>query len=335
MKKNILVTGGAGYIGAHMVRILLEHGYRPIVFDNLSTGYREFVPKGVVFIKGDLRRELDIEKVFKMYPISAVVHFAACLVVPESTVDPLKYYDNNVRGSFNLIRVMFRHHVSKIIFSSTAAVYGDAEKMPVTEDSLTKPISPYGRTKLVVEQMLKDVARATAMRYIVLRYFNVVGCCPEWGVGIKGDSSTFLVPNIMKTAAGEKKYLTIFGKNYNTSDGTCIRDYVFVVDLCLAHLAALKALEKGMGSQTLNIGTGKGFSVRELVDVAEAVTKRKINIRIGKRRKGDAEKIVADPRKAEKILKWKCEVGIREILRTSWDWQEKLLKVRLHNVKRS
>ena len=324
MTDKILVTGGAGYIGAHMVRILDQNGYSPVVFDNLSTGHREFVPETVPFIEGDLRNVSEIEGVFRTHKITGVLHFAAALVVPESVANPVKYYDNNFCGSLNLLTKMLEHGVHKLVFSSTATVYGNANTISVTEDTPTIPVSPYGNTKLFVEHMISDIARATKLRYATLRYFNVAGCHEKWGIGIQTRDSTFLIPSLMQVACGVKQSLTIFGNDYDTPDGTCIRDYISVLDLCEAHLLAYKALDGDGQNQVFNIGTGHGLSVLDIIRHAKKVTGKNIPYEFAERRPGDAGQIFANSQKAGKLLGWASHTSLTEILHSAWEWQKRL-----------
>lgn len=319
--KRVLVTGGAGYIGSHMVRMLREEGLEPIVFDSLETGHRSFVPKDVRFFKGDLRRKKDITAVFKACKIDAVIHFAASLIVPESMSDPVKYYENNITSTLNLVEVMLQYAVSKLIFSSTAAVYGAVKKVPVSEDSPTFPESPYGTSKLMSERILADIAKAHDFRYITLRYFNVAGSHEALGIGIRYSEVTHLIPSILRVANKRKKRLVVFGDDYNTPDGSCIRDYIYVVDLCRAHLCALRGLDRGFKSDVFNLGCGNGFSVKEVIETARAITGKDIPVTIGKRRPGDPPKVVASSRKAGRILKWKPQATLEKIIQTSWDWE--------------
>ena len=321
MKKNILVVGGAGYIGSHMVRVLIDGGYRPVVFDNLSTGHRSFIPTGVTLVKGDLRNPRDIERAFRGRRIDAVIDFAASIVVPESVSDCLKYYENNTVSAVNLLKAVVRHKVGKFVFSSTAAVYGEPEKIPVREDAPTVPANPYGSSKLMVEQILKDSAVSYGLRYIALRYFNVAGSHPVDRIGIKYKTVTHLIPSILKVASGERDEFRIFGGDHPTPDGTCIRDFIYVMDLCDAHLLALRALERGAGSDVFNLGNGNGFSVRQVLKVAEEVTGKKIGVRVAPRRPGDPARIVASSDKAKRVLGWKPKADLRQIVRTAWDWE--------------
>ena len=320
--KRILVTGGAGYIGAHMVRVLLEAGYSPVVFDNLSTGHREFIPKGVPLVKGDLRKPGDIRKAFRKFDIDAVMHFAAAIVVPESVADPLKYYDNNVTGSLNLFTAMVEAGVGKVVFSSSACVYGEPGKTPITEDQPLKVESPYGATKVFAEQILKDLGKAGKLKFMALRYFNVAGAHPSGEIGIKMDKPTHLIPNVMRAAMGKQKALTIFGTDYPTKDGTCVRDYIHVLDLCEAHLLALKAMASGrVKNEVINLGNGRGFSVKEVIAEAEKVTGQKIPVKLAGRRPGDCMAVVASFAKAKKLLGWTPTRPLTEILASAWAWE--------------
>lgn len=247
--KKILVTGGAGYIGSHMLRVLLETGHDPVVFDNLSTGHRDFIPQGVPFVKGDLKKITDIQKVFKKYDIGAVIHFAASIVVPESVDNPLKYYENNVGNMINLLKVMEENNVQDIVFSSSACVYGDPLRTPILETEPLKIANPYGATKVMGEMLLEGLAQAKKIRFIAFRYFNVAGVHPSCEIGIKMDKPTHLIPNVMMAALGKIKKLKIFGTDYPTKDGTCVRDYIHVLDLCEAHALALKALAAGKSEE--------------------------------------------------------------------------------------
>lgn len=318
--KNILVTGGAGYIGSHMVRVLLEKGYRPVVFDNLSTGHRAFVPRGVPFVKGDLRDPRDIEKVFTRFSFDAVMHFAALIVVSESVARPLEYYENNVVGSLYLVQAMLRHKVCRIIFSSTAAIYGVPETNPLQENARIAPKNPYGETKAITEKILMDVSAYSGLKYISLRYFNAAGAIKGAAIGEKHNPETHLIPNVLKAAKHNRPFY-IFGDNYRTRDGTCVRDYVHVMDLCEAHYLALNYLNREGKSDVFNLGTGKGFTVREVVKAVEGIIGGAIKINVQERRPGDVHRLVADPRKAEKILRWKCQRGLEEVIRSAWDWE--------------
>lgn len=324
MNNNILVAGGAGYVGSHMVRMLKDNGYNPVVFDNLSTGHQEFVPKDVVFVKGDLRKPGKMEKLLKSCRISAVMHFAASSLVGESMKDPLKYYENNVLACIGIIKAMIKYKAKKLIFSSSAAVYGEPERVPIKEEDETRPTNPYGRSKLMIEKILKDSSEAYDLSYISLRYFNASGAHSSGEIGELHDPETHLIPNILKAAKGENKELTIFGNNYPTPDGSCVRDYVHVQDLCSAHLLALKALEKGMKRGIFNLGNGNGYSVKEIVKSAEMVTGKKIKVKIGPRRAGDPARLVASPEKAVKVLGWKRKYNLHDIIGSAWGWENRI-----------
>lgn len=318
----ILITGGGGYIGSHTLRLLLEQGREAVVFDDFSTGRRERVPAGVEFVEGDLRSSLDTEKLFSRYRFKAVLHFAGSIVVPESVVEPLKYYENNLWGSVNLLQHCLKHGTRKFIFSSTAAVYGQPGHIPVNEDAPLRPENPYGTSKMMVEQVLQDCASAGEIDYLALRYFNVSGAHPGGRIGQSLNEATHLVPNVLKAAAGDIPELNIFGDDYPTRDGTCIRDYIHVMDLGRAHLLALDALDKGVKNIALNLGSGKGYSVKEMVTAAEKVIGRSVPVKIAGRRPGDAAELVASCVKAERLLGWRPELGLEQIISSAWEWQK-------------
>jgi UDP-glucose 4-epimerase len=320
--KCILVIGGAGYIGSHMVRTLLEQGHSPIVFDNLSTGHEEFIPKDIVFIKGDLCKEKSIQAVFKKYPVDTVMHFAASALVSESMSNPLKYYYNNVSACINLIRAMLAYRIQRLIFSSTCSVYGEPERMPLREDSETNPINPYGRSKLMIENILRDTSEAYDFSYSSLRYFNVAGAHSSGEIGEKHDPETHLIPSILKVVKGEKKELIIFGDDYSTPDNTCIRDFIHVDDLCQAHLLALEALRRKSKSDIFNLGNGAGYSIREVLKTVEEVTGREVKVKIGPRRTGDPARLIASYEKAKKILGWQPKADLKQIIDSAWEWEK-------------
>ena len=320
---NVLVVGGAGYIGSHMVRILTRTNHTPIIFDNLSTGHKKLVPKNTAFFKGDLKNLPDIEKVFKKYKIDAVMHFAASALVGESVADPLKYYENNVLAFINLLNVMKSRKTRFLIFSSTCAIFGEPTKLPIQEEDPKSPTHPYGWSKLMIEIILKDVSARSGLRYAALRYFNASGAHLDAETGEVHDPETHLIPNILKTLRGEKKPLTIFGDDYDTPDGTCVRDYIHIHDLCRAHLLALEALKKGMKSDSFNLGTGHGHSVKEVVAMVEKVTGKKVPTRIVERRAGDPAEIFASSKKAGEVLGWKPKMDLEQIIKTAWAWEKK------------
>lgn len=323
--KKILVIGGAGYIGSHMVRALLDAKYTPVVFDNLATGHKGAVPKAVKFIKGDLRKPADIDKVFNSDKFDTVIHFSAASLVPESVTDPLKYYDNNVVSFVYLLQTMRRHKVKNLVFSSTAAVYGEPKRIPIMEDDDKNPTNPYGRSKLMMEKIVEDSAKAYGdLQYIILRYFNVAGAHPSGEVGERHDPETHLIPNILKAVKGEKKDLTIFGDDYPTKDGSCIRDYIHVQDLCAAHLKAVQGFAKGIRNTYFNLGSQDGYSNFQIIRAVEKVTGHKVHYKIGPRRPGDPAKLVASANKAKEVLGWSAENSLEDIVRTAWVWEQKI-----------
>jgi UDP-glucose 4-epimerase len=318
-KKYTLVTGGAGYIGSHMAGMLIEAGHDVVIFDNLSTGVRPWLAKGAIFVQGDLLTSGTVEKVFKKYPIHAVIHFAAKIVVPESVRHPGLYYANNVGGTINLLTAMAAYKVRRIVFSSTASVYGNPIKVPVTEDSPTLPCNPYGMSKLIVEQILRDMAQAQTIDYIALRYFNVAGWDTRRAWPIKGRPvPTHLISNAMKALYGAGP-LIVCGKDYKTKDGTGVRDFIHVLDLCKAHLLALKAMEKGIKNQVFNLGSGDGFSVLDVIKASSKVAGKPVPHIIGPRRSGDVTTLVASAKKAKKILGWKPQYDLNGILKSEWE----------------
>jgi len=323
-EKTVLVVGGAGYIGSHMVRALVEDGFRDVVvFDNLSTGHRWSVPEGVDFVEGDLGSASDLETLFAGRRVDTVMHFAASSLVGESVRDPLKYWDNNVSACVRLLRAMGSHGVKKLVFSSTAAVYGEPERTPIEETDRKEPTNPYGQSKLAIERMLGDVSRAGVISYVALRYFNACGAHPSGEIGECHDPETHLIPNILKAASGETDAVSVFGEDYDTPDGTCLRDYVHVGDLVRAHLKALEYLEEGGASDAFNLGNGDGYSVRQVIEAVERVTGRLLRVNVDARRPGDPAKLVASSGKALKVLGWKPEIGIEEIVGNAWAWHSR------------
>jgi UDP-glucose 4-epimerase len=323
---KILVTGGAGYIGSHMVRTLGEQGHDVVVYDNLSTGHRESVLHGRLVV-GDTADFAALDRLFCAEGFDAVAHFAASIVVEESVRDPLKYYRNNFCNALNLIEACLRHHVDKLIFSSTAAVYGIPADTPVTEKALLKPINPYGASKAMVEQALRDVSRVSGLKYVALRYFNVAGADALSRIGQKYKDATHLITLSLKTALGLRPQLSIFGTDYDTPDGTCIRDYIHVDDLIDAHVLALGHLASGGGSKVYNCGYGSGYSVKEVVRAVKKVTGIDFPAIETDRREGDPPALVADSALIKKELGWKpSRNDLDFIIRTAWEWEQKLAK---------
>ncbi len=320
---NILIVGGAGYIGSHVVRALQKTAHKPIVYDNFSTGKMEAVPEDVQLIEGDIRDFELLKHIMGNFEIDAVMHFAACSLVGESMEDPAKYYNNNVAGSLTLLNAMKSAGVDKIVFSSTAAVYGEPKKLPIKETSPTEPTNTYGRTKLAIEWSLQDYARAYGMQYSVLRYFNAAGAALDGSIGEAHPVETHLIP-LMLRAIIKGKSLQIFGEDYPTEDGSCIRDYIHVEDLATAHILALEYMCKTEGSEVFNLGTAKGFSVFEIIRTAERVTGKKIAYDVVDRREGDPARLVANAQKAQKILGFKpvCS-DLDTIIKTAWAWEIK------------
>ena len=320
--KKILVVGGAGYIGSHMVKALSKAGYLPVVFDNLSTGHKKFVPQSAVFAPGDLRNPSDVESVFLSHEIEGVMHFAASSLVGESVADPLKYYENNVAAAVNLLKKMIEHNVKKLIFSSTAAVYGEPKKTPISEEHPKDPTNPYGKSKLAIENMLLDVSVSHGLSFIALRYFNAAGADSAGTCGEVHHPETHLIPNVLKTLTGETESVTIFGGDYPTKDGTCVRDYIHVEDLSRAHLLAFEALAKGKRAEAMNLGNGEGYSILEIIRAVEEITGKKVKTKMGPRRPGDPSILVASSDKAKKNLGWKPEKDLRAIVNDAWNWEK-------------
>lgn len=318
----ILVTGGAGYIGSHLVKFIKKHNYEVIVLDNLSRGHREAVPNDVIFENVDLLNYEKLSQVIKKYPISAVVHFAAFAYVGESVENPGLYYTNNVSGSINLIRAVNEAGIKKFVFSSTCSVYGNPQTIPISENESTKPINPYAKTKLTIENVLQDYNLYHGMNFVALRYFNAAGADPEAEIGESHEPEPHLIPIVLNTALGLREKVLVFGNDYNTYDGTCIRDYIHINDLASAHLKALMLLDKNNQSEVINLGTGAGNSVLQIIQETERITKRKVNYEIVGRRAGDPDILVADNKKAKEILGWQPEFGLEEIIKTAWNWHQ-------------
>ncbi len=316
----ILVCGGAGYIGSHMVAALLEKGEEVVILDNLQKGHRDAVLGGKLY-EGDLRDRTILDKVFTENKIDAVIDFAADSLVGESVVEPLKYFENNVGGTLSLLHAMKDHNVKNIVFSSTAATYGEPESIPIVEDDKTFPTNPYGESKLAVEKVLKWCDNAYGIKYTALRYFNAAGAHPNGKIGEDHSPESHLIPLILETALGKREKIMMFGDDYNTEDGTCVRDYIHVMDLASAHLLAVDRLRKGGESRIYNLGNGKGFSVREVIEVARKVTGKEIKAEVAPRRAGDPAVLIASSAKAMEELGWKPEFNSLEtIIETAWNW---------------
>jgi UDP-glucose 4-epimerase len=316
---RILVVGGAGYIGSHTVRRLLVRGHDVRVFDNLSMGHRRSVPAECLIV-GDLKDLDHLDNVLLINRIDAVVHFAADAAVGESVVKPAKYYQNNLVNTLNLMECMRRNGVSRMVFSSTCATFGVPERLPLVEESPQRPINPYGWTKLLIEQALTDYAAAYDWGFAALRYFNAAGASPTGDIGEDHDPETHLIPLILQTVLGQRPHIEIFGADYPTPDGTCIRDYVHVDDLAEAHILALEKLQPGAALK-FNVGTGKGCSVREVISAVELLTGKKVPTKMGQRRSGDPAELVASPAKIMKELGWRPKyLEIEQILETAWQW---------------
>ncbi len=325
-KKSILVTGGAGYIGSHAVRQLGETGYHVIVLDNLYTGFKESVLSGELVIGNCGDKEL-VSKLLKKHQIDTVMHFAASTIVPESVSDPLKYYSNNTCNTRNLLECCAKANVKNFVFSSTAAVYGIPDNPYITEETPTSPINPYGTSKLMSEWMLRDLAAASNLRCVILRYFNVAGSDPECRIGQSTKKATLLIKVAVEAAIGVREKISVFGTDYPTEDGTGIRDYIHVEDLASAHLKALDYLKAGGDSVTLNCGYGHGYSVRQVLDTVEKVSQTKLNICEEPRRAGDPPALIATAEKVRNLLNWQPQYDDLElIVKTSLAWERKLHK---------
>jgi UDP-glucose 4-epimerase len=321
MAMNILVTGGAGYIGSHCTKMLLEEGYKVSVIDNLSTGYRAAVDPRASFYQVDIKDKNRVIDVLKKDKIDAVIHFAAYSLVGESMGDPLKYYDNNLYGTKVLLDAMVEANVKAIVFSSTAAVYGDHKTMPITEDYDERPTNTYGETKLAMEHMMKWVDIAHDVKYIALRYFNVAGAYHTGEIGEAHNPETHLIPLILQVPNGKRDHIYIFGDDYDTPDGTCIRDYIHIEDLIHAHILAMKHLLNTKTSNFYNLGSGEGYSVKEMIDAARSVTNHPIPAIISKRRPGDPSRLIASSEKIERELGWKRQYSsIEDIISSAWEF---------------
>lgn len=334
----ILVTGGAGYIGSHCVMALLENNNDVVIFDNLSTGHIETVQTlqkygNVEFQQGDLTNFDDINSVFKIFNIEKVVHFAAFSQVGESVVNPQKYYINNVCGTINLLRAMLENNIKKIVFSSTAATYGEPVYIPIDEKHPQNPINPYGQSKLMIEKIMDDYNKAYGLKSVRLRYFNVAGADLKSRIGEWHDPETHLIPNILKSTFNNGKTFQMFGDDYDTKDGTCVRDYINVEDLAQAHLLALKYLDEGGATNYFNLGTNDGNTVKEVFAACEKVTQKDIPVEMKPRRAGDPASLVADNNKAKENLHWDPKHTLEESIQSAYTWEEKLQNKLLAGIK--
>lgn len=321
--KHVLVTGGAGYIGSHACKALAANGYLPVSFDNLVYGHESAVRWGPL-VRGDILDRAALEAAITAWQPIAIMHFAAFAYVGESVENPGKYYRNNVAGSLNLLEAMRDHGIDKLIFSSSCATYGVPGSAPIAEGHPQQPINPYGFSKLMIEQMLRDFDVAHGLRSISLRYFNAAGADPDGETGEAHDPETHLIPLVLDAAAGTRPEIVIYGDDYDTPDGTCVRDYVHVVDLAAAHVLALGALEAGCKTTAYNLGNGHGFSVKEVIDTARAVTGVAIPVRTGARRSGDPARLVGDARKIERELDWTARyVDLKNMIETAWRWHQR------------
>ena len=320
--KKILVVGGAGYIGSHMLLRLKEAGYEPIVLDNLSTGHRSAV-LDATFIQGDLENRAILQHIFKTYDVFAVMHFASFIQVGESVLHPAKYYLNNVANTVILLDEMVKAGIKYFIFSSSAAVYGNPQHARITEDHPLLPMNPYGHSKKMIEEMLQDFSKAYDFYFIALRYFNAAGADPQGRLTELHDPETHLIPLILQTAQRKRKAITIFGSDYPTEDGTCVRDYIHVVDLALGHIKALEKIHRDNGLFVYNLGTGLGVSVKEMIEAIRLVSGKEIPAIVGPRRTGDVAEVVSDAGLAEKELGWITKYTLQDMADSAWKWQQK------------
>ena len=324
---RMLITGGAGYIGSHMVRLLVNLGHEVVTFDDLSSGFRDAVPGGK-FVQGSLHDRAALKGLFDSQQFDAVVHFAGSIAVGESVRDPAKYYQNNLTGTLNLLDAMREHGVNKIVFSSTAAIFGVPQYVPIDEAHPQVPINPYGMTKWVTERILQDYDAAYGLRSVSLRYFNAAGAAPDAALGERHDPETHLIPLALRAAQGRLPELTVFGTDYDTPDGTCIRDYIHIVDLCEAHVLALQHLTAGGDSRAYNLGNGQGYSVKEVIAVAEIVTCMPVPVKYGLRRAGDSPRLVADSTRIRQDWGWTPRFSaLEQIIGHAWAWESNSISV--------
>ena len=322
---KILVIGGAGYIGSHMVKLLHTENHEVTTLDNLSTGYRDAVKYGS-FIEGDIADSELLNQIFTSTTFDAVMHFASYIEVGESVINPSKYYQNNFINTINLMDAMVRHKVNRFIFSSTAAIFGDPEYSPIDEKHPKNPINPYGMSKLMVEHALADYEKAYGLQSVCLRYFNAAGSDPEGELGERHNPETHLIPLVLQAASGRREAISVFGQDYNTNDGSCVRDYIHIADLCKAHLFSLQGLLNGSGSKRYNLGNGNGYSVLEVIEVVKQVTGKNFNVICSDRRAGDPATLVADSALAKSELNWLPEFhDLSKIVEHAWTWEQDFL----------
>lgn len=321
--KSILVTGGAGYIGSHTCKMLAGRGYTPVSYDNLIYGHESAVKWGP-FQKGDILDRKKLSEIFHLYKPSAVIHFAAFAYVGESVKDPGKYYRNNVAGTISLLEAMRQCGCNKIIFSSTCATFGEPDKLPITESACQKPINPYGKSKLMIEQILKDYDTAYGIKHVALRYFNAAGADPDLEIGEDHTPETHLIPLVIDAALGRRENIEVYGTDYATPDGTAVRDYIHVTDLADAHAKSLQFLENKGESNQFNLGTGSGTSVQEIIDKVSQISGEKVPVIYGKRREGDPPALVAGRAKAHEKLNWvPIYSDLKTIIKTAWSWHSR------------
>lgn len=318
---KILVTGGAGYIGSHTIKELIRQGYKIVVYDNLSDGHKEALPKEAKLVVADLANISQLDKTIRNEKPEAVIHFAGSIQVGESVKNPGKYYINNFFVGINLLEMMVKHHLKYLVYSSSAGVYGNPDRIPIKEDDAKNPVNTYGRTKLMFENALQSYEAAYGLKYVALRYFNAAGASSDGSIGEDHYPETHIIPLIISTALGKHKEFKVFGNDYPTPDGTCIRDYIHVEDLAAAHDLALQYLLKGNQSNIFNLGIGKGFSNKELINAVKKISGQNFKVAIGSRRAGDPARLVANSQKAQKLLKWQPKyVKIEDIIKTAWNW---------------
>ncbi len=324
-KQTVLVTGGAGYIGSHAVKVLQQAGYQVLILDNLVYGHQDIAETlGAELIVGDTNDRALLDQLFRDRQISAVMHFAAYAYVGESVTQPDKYYRNNVVGTLTLLEAMVAANIKAFVFSSTCATYGIPQQTPMTEDHSQAPINPYGATKLMVERILQDFDVAYGLKSVIFRYFNAAGADPDGAIGEDHNPETHLIPLVLQTALGKREAITVYGTDYPTTDGTCIRDYIHVNDLADAHVLGLQYLLQDNQSEIFNLGNGNGFSVKEVIDAAKEITGKPINVIFGDRRVGDPPALVGSSEKARKILNWQPKYAdIKLILQHAWQWHQK------------